>query len=59
MFPLLLFLGVMALDIGDMKQALKKFEACWYLRQQCLYKSHKDLTTCVDQLAKCCSMLGK
>lgn len=51
--------GIMALDIGDMKQALKKFEACWYLRQQCLYKSHKDLTTCVDQLAKCYSMLGK
>ncbi|GFG35904.1 hypothetical protein Cfor_05261 [Coptotermes formosanus] len=50
--------GVVALDTGDIKQALKKFEACWYLRQQCLYRSHKDLTTCVDQLAKCYSMLG-
>ncbi|XP_021932938.1 SET and MYND domain-containing protein 4-like isoform X1 [Zootermopsis nevadensis] len=50
--------GSMALDMGDMKEAVKKFEACWNLRQRCLYRSHKDLSACGDQVAKCYSMLG-
>jgi hypothetical protein len=53
------FIGSVALDVGDMTEALKKFESCWHLRHQCLYRSHRDLTTCVDQVAKCYSMLGK
>jgi hypothetical protein len=54
-----LFLGSVALDVGDMKEALKKFENCWNLRQQCLYRNHRDLSACGDQVAKCYSMLGK
>jgi hypothetical protein len=53
------FLGSVALDVGDMTEALKMFECCWHLRRQCLYRSHKDLTACIDQVAKCYSMLGK
>jgi len=58
-FSLLLFLGLVALDAGDWKNALKLFEACWHLRQQCLYRNHKDLNECGDAMAKCYSLLGK
>ncbi|XP_023723064.1 SET and MYND domain-containing protein 4 isoform X3 [Cryptotermes secundus] len=51
--------GSVALDVGDMAEALKMFESCWHLRRHCLYRSHRDLTVCVDQVAKCYSMLEK
>ena len=42
-----------------MKDAIDKFESCWTLRRKCLYRSHKDLSTCADQIAKCYAMLGE
>lgn len=53
------FIGSVALDVGDTMEALKMFESCWHLRRHCLYRNHRDLTVCVDQVAKCYSMLGK
>ncbi|PSN40378.1 hypothetical protein C0J52_11855 [Blattella germanica] len=50
--------GCAALELGDMKEAIKKLESCWSLRLKCLYKSNKELTTCADQIAKCYAMLG-
>lgn len=51
--------GCTTLELGNMKEAVDKFESCLALRKKCLYRSHRELTTCADQIAKCYAMLGE